>query len=88
VPRSAVGIGMVIGLLVGGFAGAIAGASMGSSVPGLGSAPLILGGFLAALNLVVGAVAASFYNLAIHFIWRRKLPLDGPEADYVDPPIT
>jgi hypothetical protein len=84
VPRSALGIGMVVGLLVGGTAGAVVGAWLASSRPGGESAPLLLGTFLGGLGLVVGAVVASCYNLARHLVGRRAVPPDGPEADYRD----
>jgi hypothetical protein len=84
-PRSAVGVGMLVGLLVGGATGAVAGTWLASARPGGESAPLLMGAFLAGVGLVFGAVVASVINLVNVLIGRRAVPLDGPEADYREP---
>jgi hypothetical protein len=85
-PRSAIGIGMLIGLLVGGAAGAGAGIFLVKPVPGGGSMPFVLGSFLALLGLSAGAVVRAVYSLAVTIIGRRPVRPDGPEADYREPP--
>jgi hypothetical protein len=84
-PRSAIGIGMLVGLFVGGAAGAVFGFWVAWTRPGDESAPLLFGIFLAGVGLVVGAVVASVFSLADHLLGRRTIPSDGPEADYREP---
>jgi hypothetical protein len=89
VPRSAIGIGILVGLLVGGVAGAIAGIWLARPLPGGRSLPFVLGSSGALLGTVFGAILGAFYNLANRLIGGRPVPPDGPEADYrdlVDPP--
>lgn len=88
-PRSAIGIGMVIGLLAGGVVGAAVGLLLASRAPFLGYLPFALGVFAAFSGMVFGATVGAFYNLAVNLSGRRQVPPDGPEADYrdlVDPP--
>lgn len=88
-PRSAIGVGMVVGLLVGGVAGAAIGLWLAGPVPLLGYLPFVLGLFAGFFGLICGAVVGAVYNLAVNLIGRRPVPPDGPEADYrdlADPP--
>jgi hypothetical protein len=81
VPRSAIGIGMVVGLLVGGAAGLAAGLWVASSRPGAEAAVLVASGLLAAFGLVLGAVMGRPSPWA----GTSAGGPDGPEADYRDP---
>ena len=83
-PRSAIGIGMVVGLLVGGAAGLAAGLWLASSRPGAEAAVLVAGGLLAAFGLVLGATTGAAVTLGKHLSRRPGRP-DGPEADYREP---
>ena len=83
-PRSAIGIGMVVGLLVGGAAGLAAGLWLASSRPVGELAVLVAGGLLAAFGLVLGAVIGAAVTLGKHLGRRAGRP-DGPEADYREP---
>jgi len=88
-PRSAIGIGMLVGLLVGGVTGAAAGILLAGPAPFLGHLPFVLGMFAAFFGMVCGAVVGAVYALAANLIGRRPVPPDGPEADYqelADPP--
>jgi hypothetical protein len=88
-PRSAIGIGMLIGLLVGGVAGAAVGIWLAGSAPFLGHLPFVLGLFPAFFGMICGAVVGAVYSIAVNLIGRRPTPPDGPDADYrgvADPP--
>jgi hypothetical protein len=84
VPRSAVGIGMVVGLLLGGAAGLAAGLRVAGARPGGESAVLVVGGLLAVFGLVLGAMTGAAVTLGQHLSRRRVKP-DTPEADYREP---
>ena len=80
-----------IGAWLGGVIGFAPGALVGilAAVHGPASGivgGLMLGGFLAAVGMFIGAAGAGLYNLAADVIDPPPAPLDGPEADYHDLP--
>lgn len=89
-PRSPVGIGMLVGLLLGGLAGAALGLWLAGSRPGGEVAPLLLGAFLSGFGLICGAVMGAVFALANRLLGQRPVRPGTPEADYRElpgPPI-
>jgi hypothetical protein len=83
VPRSAVGVGLVVGLLVGGLTGLALDIYLEPAGPGR-SWP-VLGSFFGSFGLVAGAVAGAVVDLANRLLGRRPVRPDTPEADYREP---
>jgi hypothetical protein len=82
-PRSPIGIGMVVGAALGVVLGLLTGfaAPQGAELLGLVAAV-----FLAACGLILGAVGGAIYMLAMQLNTPGVAPTDGPEADYHDLP--
>jgi hypothetical protein len=82
-PRSPIGLGMFLGAALGLVLGLVAGFAV---PPGAELLGLAWGIFLAACGLVAGAVVGAVYTLATRLSESRRIPTDGPEADYHDLP--
>jgi hypothetical protein len=74
---------MVVGAALGGALGLVGG-FVGR--PGAELFGLIAALFLAACGLIGGAVVGAVYTLAVRLTDPGRVPTDGPEADYHDPP--
>lgn len=85
-PRSAVGIGMLVGLLVGGLAGAAFGVWLAAARPGGEAAPFLLGTVFAGFGLIGGAVLGAVVALANRLLGYRPIRPNTPEADYRELP--
>jgi hypothetical protein len=82
VKRSAISVGMLAGLAVCCMSAFVLGIVSDAFLPSNVEWAVILGLLVGALGVIGGATLGAVYSLATRPFELRKIPTDGPEADY------